>query len=266
VTDTDLHAQRDFLLRSLDDLEAERAAGEIDDATYARLHDDYTARAASVLRALRGDGSPPSTTEGTRRPWLTAVALVAVAAVLAVLLAQALGTRGPGQSVTGNDPLTPSTAEPGAALAAAADADPDDYDARLAYARFLLPSDPPGALREYDAAARIDPSQPEPLAYGGWIRALVAQEVAGDDRDRLVAQAVARLDRAIAADDAYADAYVFKGLVLLNLADDPAGAVPMLQRFLVLAPPDHPQRALVLAALERAVDASKAANEPVPDP
>ena len=51
-----LHDERDFLLRSLDDLEAERAAGAIDDETYATLHADYTARAAAVLRAIeRGE-------------------------------------------------------------------------------------------------------------------------------------------------------------------------------------------------------------------
>ena len=51
----DLEAERDFLLRSLDDLEVERGAGDIDDEAYQQLHDDYTARAAAVLRAL-GDG------------------------------------------------------------------------------------------------------------------------------------------------------------------------------------------------------------------
>ena len=51
-----LEAERDFLLRSLDDLEAERDAGNIDDDTYRTLHDDYTARAAAVIRvAARRD-------------------------------------------------------------------------------------------------------------------------------------------------------------------------------------------------------------------
>ena len=43
----ELERERDFLLKSLDDLETERAAGNIDDASYAELHDDYTARAAA---------------------------------------------------------------------------------------------------------------------------------------------------------------------------------------------------------------------------
>ena len=48
-----LEAERDFPLKSLDDLEAERAAGGIDDDSYRALHDDYTARAAATIRALR---------------------------------------------------------------------------------------------------------------------------------------------------------------------------------------------------------------------
>ena len=36
----ELERERDFLLKSLDDLETERAAGNIDDASYTELHDD----------------------------------------------------------------------------------------------------------------------------------------------------------------------------------------------------------------------------------
>ena len=47
-----LEEQRDFLLRSLEDLEREHEAGDIDDHDYEALRDDYTVRAAAVLRAL----------------------------------------------------------------------------------------------------------------------------------------------------------------------------------------------------------------------
>jgi hypothetical protein len=47
-----LEEERDFFLRSLRDLEAEHDAGDIDDIDYAALHDDYTVRAADVLRRL----------------------------------------------------------------------------------------------------------------------------------------------------------------------------------------------------------------------
>src|SRR3546814_7205783 len=47
-----LEDQRDFLLSSLEDLERARAAGDVDDTDYQTLKDDYTARAASVIRSI----------------------------------------------------------------------------------------------------------------------------------------------------------------------------------------------------------------------
>jgi cytochrome c-type biogenesis protein CcmH/NrfG len=55
----ELEIERDFLLKSLQDLDQEHEAGDVSDADYERLHDRYTARAAEVLRALRdADGGP----------------------------------------------------------------------------------------------------------------------------------------------------------------------------------------------------------------
>ncbi len=63
-----LEEERDFLLRSLEDLEAEHQAGDLDDGDYVTLKDDYTARAARVLRALNGSltADDPTTAEGAR--------------------------------------------------------------------------------------------------------------------------------------------------------------------------------------------------------
>ena len=49
-----LEEERDFLLRSLDDLESERAEGNIDDATYERLHTDYTGPGRAGAPPARG--------------------------------------------------------------------------------------------------------------------------------------------------------------------------------------------------------------------
>src|SRR4029077_1457744 len=56
-----LESERDFLLRSIADLETERDAGNLDDERYRALKDDYTARAAAVLRSIEAgrDGRPP---------------------------------------------------------------------------------------------------------------------------------------------------------------------------------------------------------------
>mgnify|MGYP006292610163 CR=1 FL=1 len=53
MTDRDrLSEERDFLLESLRDLERERQAGDIDDDDYVTLRDDYTVRAARIIREL----------------------------------------------------------------------------------------------------------------------------------------------------------------------------------------------------------------------
>ncbi|MFZ8949001.1 MAG: hypothetical protein ACO20T_09195, partial [Ilumatobacteraceae bacterium] len=80
---TDEQALRDeleFLLASIDDLEREREAGDVDEEDHRRLLDGYTARAARIARLLE-DPAPPSTSESTgqrRRP-VVAIAVVAVA-------------------------------------------------------------------------------------------------------------------------------------------------------------------------------------------
>src|SRR6187455_2697369 len=90
-----LERERDFLLRSLDDLEREREKGTIDDESYERLHADYTARAAAVIRAIRDgvDNRPVAAPTSNRRRLLTIVGIVAFAVVAAVALAAALGAR-----------------------------------------------------------------------------------------------------------------------------------------------------------------------------
>jgi cytochrome c-type biogenesis protein CcmH/NrfG len=260
---TALEAERDFLLRSLDDLDAEREAGNIDDHTYRVLYDDYTARAAAALRSLdEGVDLTPADPPGPSRTkrFVTVGGIVVFAVAAAFFLSSAVGQRRSGDTITGNAGAssTATTANPTAALAQAVEKNPNSYGARIAYARALLgASDAKGAIEQYDAAAKLDPKQPEPLAYGGWIRALVAQELpASADRDLLVRSALDRFEQATAAKPDYADAYVFKGLTLLNIANDPAGAVRAFQQFLVLAPPDHPMREQVLSVLREATAAA----------
>ena len=64
-----LEEERAFLLRSLTDLEREYEAGDVDDQDYVALKDDYTARAAGVLRAIEAGRSalPPRRPTDWRR-------------------------------------------------------------------------------------------------------------------------------------------------------------------------------------------------------
>ncbi len=241
-----LEAERDFLLRSLDDLDANRAAGDIDDETYERLHADYTARAAAVIRSLRDgvDSRPEPAPTSNRRRFAIIGVLVVFAVLASVVLAAALGARLPGQTVTGNS-QSAGTGTQEANFRRAVERRPDDPQSHLAYARFLLGSNKPAAaLKEYDATTRLDPKSAEAYAYGGWIVYLAG----------LPDDALKRLDAAVAADPAYSDAHFFRGMVLFQGKNDPCHAKTEFQ--LYLAPGNQtPMRSQVEQVLASAVTA-----------
>ncbi len=150
-----LEEQRDFLLRSLEDLERERAAGDVDEHDYAALKDDYTARAAAVLRSIEEGRSriTPVAPRSRRRVVLAGLGIVAFAALAGVLVAQALGRRDAGQVVTGDirQSVTEKLNEAGRRGAA---------------------GDLTAAIDLYDEVLADDPSNAEALAYKGWMQTL----------------------------------------------------------------------------------------------
>ena len=153
-----LEEERDFLLRSLDDLEREHDAGDVDDHDYETLKDDYTARAARrdpgdrvaprpdggrPAAAARGGGSPP------RWPAVGAFAVLA-----GVLVAQASGRRGGGRHPHRRHPrVDPRAARRGAARWPAG-------------ATTRAPS--PSTTRCWPA----DPTTSRPSTYKGWFQFL----------------------------------------------------------------------------------------------
>jgi tetratricopeptide (TPR) repeat protein len=249
----ELQSERDFLLKSLDDLEDELAAGNIDDETYQTLHDDYTARAARVIQTL-DDGVArvtPKPSEPSRLlRMLTAVVIIVFCVVAALLLANAIGERRAGQTITGNQQASGAT-DPCKA--------PKTYDQHVACARLKTGNnDYFTAIQEYTAAARLDPKQAEPYAYRGWLSALTAASVPDvQSRNLLLNRALSDLNQALAVDPNYTDTYVFKGLTLYQIENKPKEAIPAFQQFLTLAPPNHPMRAQVLKVLSDAENAAK---------
>jgi tetratricopeptide (TPR) repeat protein len=261
-------AERDFLLRSLDDLEAERAEGNIDDGTYQTLHDDYTARAAAAIRSL--DAGTDLTTEpapaGSKLTRvLTVGGIVAFALVAAFVLTRAVGQRHPGQTITGNRQVGQTSGasgtDPGPALKAAAASQPRAYAARIAYARYLLQTgDLPDAIHEFGAAAQLDPSQPEPQTYAGWAGALLAEQVKdAKARRSLLDASLERVSEVTKKFPDYPDAHALKGVILYRFGGDANDAIPEFQKFLVLTDDSNPIRGTVLNVLAQAQrDAEKA--------
>jgi tetratricopeptide (TPR) repeat protein len=263
-----LETEREFLLRSLDDLDEERAAGNLDDGTYRELHDDYTARAAAVIRSLDAGTEltvPEPATASVRRRALTAAGIVAFAIVAAVLLSHAIGQRRPGQTITGNGQVasgtTTTAGDPGAALAAGVKRAPRSYAAHIAYARYLMGRNAfADAIREFGAAARLDPGQPEPPTYAGWAGALVSQQVSdATTRQSLLAASLERINEVIKSHPRYPDAHALKGVILFDFEHNARDAVPSFQQFLLLTDETNPLRPQVLAVLAEAEKAAKAA-------
>ena len=143
-----------------------------------------------------------------------AIALVAFAVVAGGLVARGAGTRQPGQPSSGSITLA------GDDLAAAR--------------RQIGQGDVLDAIKTYDRVLKRDPRQPEALTYRGWLVRLTGKEA---NDPALVDRGLAFIQQAIAADPAYPDAHMFKGLILFQDKSDPAGAVPELRAFLARNPP-----------------------------
>jgi cytochrome c-type biogenesis protein CcmH/NrfG len=243
--------ERDFLLKSLDDLELEHESGGIDDESYRELHDDYTARAAAAIRALRDgvDSRPaPAPPVPTKRRVAIVAAVVVFAIVAGVALAAALGARLPGQTASGNsqtatDAQTAKAAKKLlktkiAALEAKANADPNDYQTRLDLARaYEQNGDLYNALQQSDAAIKIDPTRPEAHANAGRLLYLSSSQASNQsDKDTLIASAKAGFDTAITVGPDYADSYYFRAVLYVASLRDYARAQVDLQNYLVKAP------------------------------
>ncbi len=281
-----LERERDFLLRSLDDLEREREKGAIDDESYARLHDDYTARAAATIRSLRDgvDERPVAAPTSTRRRVLTAAGITAFVVLVAVVLAAALTDRLPGQTSSGNtgsDQAANGSANGNGGITleerrrrlvqAVAD-NPDDIASRLLLARYLeAGGDLAGALEQYDEVLVRSPQSAEAEAQAGrilYLTARAAVKSTPESVDGLVQQAMARLDRAVEIDPTYPDARFFRAIVEANEFGDFAAAQNDLQRYLIVAPqgPFADQARELLAEVTAAIEGTPLTTTPTTTP
>ena len=182
--------EQEFWLASLEDLDEELAAGDLDPEDHQVLSRSYTRKAADALRGDRGEPEPP---DGRRRGKLVAVVigLVAVGIVAGIFLGRAVGSRHSGDTITGNDAVT---SVPGLLRNAEESAAAGDLGEAIAI---------------YDRVLERSPSNPNALAYKGWLLVLEGQE----------AEAADVLADAVATAPDYPDARAFRAILLYRTGD-----------------------------------------------
>jgi len=208
----ELEREREFLLRSLDDLDAEHDAGDLDETDHMGLSDDYTRRLAEVSRAIDQERVAFAAVENrlsTRQRVITIAVVLVVAILAGLLLARASGFRNPNDTVSGD------IRQSSAGLLAEAET-------------LTFEGDWPEAILIYDEVLDISPANVEALTYRGWLTARLGENEAG----------LVDISEAVAVDPDYPDARVFSAIVLDDLQRF-GEAAEQIQAFDQLDPPDE---------------------------
>jgi tetratricopeptide (TPR) repeat protein len=225
-----LEEQRTFLRRSLEDLEREREAGDLDAEDYRTLKHDYAARLDSVDRAVTEGEAEFAATRAPSRPGRTVLITVGVllfALICGVVVANQAGRRDTGATITG-------------ALAQTA-------RERNAECLNLARDKPVDAVKCYSAVLKDAPDNVEALTYRGWI-----QVISGNN------QGLTDLRQAVMADSTYPDVHAFLAIVLYN-AGCPADAANELKRLDALNPSPLIQQQIDGAGLRKKISDALAA-------
>lgn len=186
-----LRTERDHLLESLDDLDAEFSAGDLDELDYETLRDDYTARTARITRALDGarvKRTKRSSPVSQKLVWAAGVIALAGFASWAMVLFS--GARGSSDVASGE--IRQSTVT---LLSDAAEA--------------FGTGDVDRSIEIYGEVLELQPTNVEARTYRGWIR------YQQGDAD----QAEADFDEVVAIDPEYSDVRVFRAIMALDAQD-----------------------------------------------
>ena len=254
--------EREFLLQSIDDLEEERAAGEVDEEDFAVLAARYGERLAEVEAAQAGgappgalgsgdgrDGSAPTRANGARGVTaktdrvaapgrrlrrqlgkrrvrlLVGLAAACCFVVAAGLLAASLaGVRLPGESVTGS--VTLSTAQ-------------QEQETLERAAVLGSEGQAAEAVQLYDQVLQTDPDQPDALTYGGWLVRLAG--ISGEE-PAVLAAGDASVARAVKVAPGYPDAHALFGVILYEDFARPAAAAVQFREAVSARSLDEPAR------------------------
>lgn len=193
-----LEEQRDFLLRSIVDLDREHDAGDLEDDDYQTLKDDYTARAADVLRAIDerhaafADARRPRSL-GRTMAWVAGIAVFAL--VSGVMVANALGGRKAGGVSSGGITVQQTTSQK---------------------ANDCLSKMSTNANAAYTCLQKVlddDPENAVALAWSAWLLSLSADNFTADQKVQMQALAAVRLDAAVRSQPDYSYARAFRAVV-----------------------------------------------------
>jgi tetratricopeptide (TPR) repeat protein len=221
-----LEAQQSQVQRDLLELAAQVDAGEIDEATAARLADKYTKEGATIAEALAGLGADEPTQRSvlsTRR--VVGAALLTVAFVAVVIVAAGAIRPREGGFITGNDTgssgvnLDDVTNDQLEAVIAANPDNPEIGGMRVALAnRYFEERAFPQAIPHYLAGLEgslTAQRRAQALGRVGWMTFLSGE----------VDVAELYLQEALATDPDYGEGQFFYGLLLLNGRDEPCQAL-----------------------------------------
>jgi tetratricopeptide (TPR) repeat protein len=253
-----LNDQREFLLRSIADAQAEHDAGDLTDEDFSLLVVRDRRRLAEVEAELEHLAPPPSSADP--RPVLPLGPAVDVAKIprwrlagivascvliicgVVILVDHALSPRLPGQAISGGITLTQAQL----------------IEQQLAQASTLNNGGQfTEALTLYDKILSEDPTNPKALAQSGWLEWNAG---ASDDKPSLEALGRKAEEKAIRESPTFYAGHLFLGLILQYQDNNASGAVVQFNKFLAESPP----AAEVQDVASKIKDAYTAADLPIP--
>lgn len=242
-----LEDQRDFLLRSLEDLEREREAGDLDEHDYETLKDDYTGRAAETIRAIderRAAFASARRTSGRGRTLAVFAGVVAFAVLAGLLVANSLGARQAGDTASGGISVAKSPSQ----------------RAQECIAK-MAPQAPAEALDCFRQVLVDDPRNAVAKAWSGWQIELASSAVADPaQRTELQGSAERLVDEAVAENPDYSYARAFRAVLAYRHEDYPL-AKQYLDEFRANDPSPDAESVIDQFDLESQIDQALASNE-----
>jgi tetratricopeptide (TPR) repeat protein len=242
-----LEDRREHVLRDLDELSDQVAAGEMDTETADRLRAAYEAELGAMERGPQHD-EPDDLPQGrsSRRTLAGAILLIGAFTVVIILAAQALRS---GDEPSPQADESDVAATEGATLEQMEElvaANPDVPGMRLALADlYFAEGDYMSAIDHYLVLASAElPPEEESRTLGriGWMAHATGQTDA----------AVQYITAALDIDPDYVEGKLFLGLVRLYGLEDVEGAIPLLEEVLAFPELQPGIRAEVEVALEEA--------------